>query len=122
MAMGATTAVVPPVGLTLIAVGAGICVTGYLVRHPEWCRRRPAGWGRRRSILAWRAQTAPVRVGLPFGCGRPGTVAGRLDPPLPGSGRDGVDGHGYDQGRMPTIARNERLDAQLKELPDSPGV
>jgi excinuclease ABC subunit C len=23
---------------------------------------------------------------------------------------------------MPTIARNERLDAQLKELPDSPGV
>ena len=27
----------PPVGLTLIAVGAGLCVAGYLVRHPQWC-------------------------------------------------------------------------------------
>jgi len=61
MAMGATTAVVPPVGLTLIAVGAGICVTGYLVRHPEWCRSA-LRVGAKALDLAWRAQTAPVRV------------------------------------------------------------
>ena len=35
VALGATTAVIPPVGLTLIAVGAGICVAGYLVRAPR---------------------------------------------------------------------------------------
>ena len=77
MAMGATTAVVPPVGLTLIAVGAGICVTGYLVRHPEWCRSALRVWGEgARSCLA-RADRSRAH-GL--GCGRPGTVAGRLDP------------------------------------------
>ena len=62
MAMGATTSVVPPVGLTLIAVGAGICVTGYLVRHPEWCRSAAAGRRPTALDLAWRAQTAPVRA------------------------------------------------------------
>jgi len=61
MAMGATTSVVPPVGLTLIAVGAGICVTGYLVRHPEWCRGA-ARIGATALDVAWRAQTAPVRA------------------------------------------------------------
>ena len=61
MAMGATTSVVPPVGLTLIAVGAGICVTGYLVRHPEWCRGA-ARIGAAALDVAWRAQTAPVRA------------------------------------------------------------
>jgi len=61
MAMGATTSVVPPVGLTLIAVGAGICVTGYLVRHPEWCRSA-ARIGATALDVAWRAQTAPVRA------------------------------------------------------------
>jgi cell wall-associated NlpC family hydrolase len=61
MAIGATTSVVPPVGLTLIAVGAGICVTGYLVRHPEWCRGA-VRVGAKALDLAWRAQTAPVRA------------------------------------------------------------
>ncbi len=61
MAMGATTSVVPPVGLTLIAVGAGICVTGYLVRHPEWCRGA-ARIGATALDVAWRGQTAPVRA------------------------------------------------------------
>jgi len=61
MAMGATTSVVPPVGLTLIAVGAGVCVTGYLVRHPEWCRSA-ARIGATALDVAWRAQTAPVRA------------------------------------------------------------
>jgi cell wall-associated NlpC family hydrolase len=61
MAMGATTSVVPPVGLTLIAVGAGVCVTGYLVRHPEWCRSG-ARIGATALDVAWRAQTAPVRA------------------------------------------------------------
>jgi hypothetical protein len=61
LAIGATTSVVPPVGLTLIALGAGICVTGYLVRHPEWCRSA-VRIGARGLDLAWRAQTAPVRA------------------------------------------------------------
>jgi hypothetical protein len=61
MAIGATTSVVPPVGLTLIAVGAGICVTGYLVRHPEWCRSA-VRVGAKALDVAWRAQTAPVRA------------------------------------------------------------
>ena len=61
MAMGATTSVVPPVGLTLIAVGAGVCLTGYLVRHPEWCRGAMR-LGARALDVAWRAQTAPVRA------------------------------------------------------------
>jgi hypothetical protein len=61
MALGAAGAVIPPVGLTLIAVGAGLCVAGYLVRHPEWVR---AGLrvGGRVLDLGWRVQTAPVRV------------------------------------------------------------
>src|SRR4051812_30078909 len=61
LAIGATTSVVPPVGLTLIALGAGICVTGYLVRHPEWCRSA-VRIGARGLELAWRAQTAQVRA------------------------------------------------------------
>src|SRR3954452_24913289 len=61
LAIGATTSVVPPGGLTLIALGAGICVTGYLVRHPEWCRSA-VRIGARGLELAWRAQTAPVRA------------------------------------------------------------
>jgi hypothetical protein len=42
-------------------VGAGICVTGYLVRHPEWCRGA-ARIGATALDVAWRAQTAPVRA------------------------------------------------------------
>jgi cell wall-associated NlpC family hydrolase len=73
MAMGATTSVVPPVGLTLIAVGAVICVTGYLVRHPGWCRSA-ARVGATALDVAWRAQTAPVRAVASVASG----VAGRV--------------------------------------------
>jgi hypothetical protein len=66
LALGATTSVVPPLGLALMAVGAGLCVSGYLVRHPEWCRRAIAVGG---SVLdtAWRVETAPVRVAASLG-------------------------------------------------------
>ena len=66
LAMGATTSVVPPVGLTLMAVGAGLCVGGYLVRHPEWCRRA-IGLGGSALDTAWRVETAPVRVAASLG-------------------------------------------------------
>jgi cell wall-associated NlpC family hydrolase len=61
LALGAATSVVPPVGLALIATGATLCVAGYLVRHPEWCRAALSAGGRALD-LAWRVQTAPVRV------------------------------------------------------------
>jgi cell wall-associated NlpC family hydrolase len=61
LALGAATSVVPPVGLALIATGATLCAAGYLVRHPEWCRAALSAGGRALD-LAWRVQTAPVRV------------------------------------------------------------
>ena len=61
LALGAATSVVPPVGLALIATGATLCAAGYLVRHPEWCRAARSTGGRALD-LAWRVQTAPVRV------------------------------------------------------------
>jgi hypothetical protein len=66
LALGATTSVVPPVGLTLMAVGAGLCVGGYLVRHPQWCRRA-IGLGGSALDTAWRVETAPVRVATSLG-------------------------------------------------------
>jgi cell wall-associated NlpC family hydrolase len=83
MAMGATTSVVPPVGLTLIAVGAGVCVTGYLVRHPEWCRSA-ARIGATALDVAWRAQTAPVRAAASVASGmadRARSLAGSIPTP-----------------------------------------
>jgi cell wall-associated NlpC family hydrolase len=53
--------VVPPAGLVLLAAGAAVCVGGYLVLHPEWCRGALHA-GARALDLAWRAQTAPVRI------------------------------------------------------------
>src|SRR5437868_4168622 len=41
---------------------------------------------------------------------------------LPGRQPGGPSGRRYDQVAMPTIARNETLEAQLKALPDRPGV
>jgi cell wall-associated NlpC family hydrolase len=66
IALGATASVIPPVGLGLMAAGAGLCVGGYLVRHPEWCRRGLRLGG---AVLdtAWRVQTAPVRVAASVG-------------------------------------------------------
>jgi hypothetical protein len=66
IALGATTSVVPPVGLGLMAAGAGLCAAGYLVRHPEWCRRglRLAGAA---LDAAWQVQTAPARVAASVG-------------------------------------------------------
>ena len=61
LALGAATSVVPPVGLALITVGAALCVSGYLVRHPEW-RRSAFSFGGRVLDLGWRAQTAPLRA------------------------------------------------------------
>ena len=61
LALGAAGTVVPPVGLALIAVGAGLCLAGYLARHPEWCRAA-VRLGGRALDLAWRVQTAPVRL------------------------------------------------------------
>jgi cell wall-associated NlpC family hydrolase len=83
LAMGATSSVVPPVGLTLIAVGACICVTGYLVRHPEWCRGA-ARIGARALDVAWRAQTAPVRAAASVASGvadRARSLAGSISTP-----------------------------------------
>jgi cell wall-associated NlpC family hydrolase len=83
MAMGATTSVVPPVGLTLIAVGAGICVTGYLVRHPEWCRGA-VRVGAKALDVAWRVQTAPVRAAASVASGvadRARSLAGSIPTP-----------------------------------------
>jgi cell wall-associated NlpC family hydrolase len=61
LALGAATTVVPPVGLALLAAGATLCVAGYLVRHPEWCRTA-LDVGGRVLDAAWKVQTAPVRV------------------------------------------------------------
>ena len=61
LAMGAATTVVPPVGLALLAAGATLCVAGYLVRHPEWCRTA-LDVGGRALDAAWKVQTAPVRA------------------------------------------------------------
>jgi hypothetical protein len=61
LALGAATSVVPPVGLALIAAGATLCAVGYLVRHPEWCRAALSAGGRALDV-AWRVQTAPIRV------------------------------------------------------------
>jgi hypothetical protein len=61
LVLGAATSVVPPVGLALIATGATLCAAGYLVRHPGWCRAALSAGGRALD-LAWRVQTAPVRV------------------------------------------------------------
>jgi cell wall-associated NlpC family hydrolase len=61
LALGAATSVVPPLGLALIVTGATLCAAGYLVRHPEWCRAALSAGGRALD-LAWRVQTAPVRV------------------------------------------------------------
>ncbi len=62
LALGAATSVVPPVGLALIAAGATLCAVGYLVRHPEWCRAALSAGGPALDV-AWRVQTAPIRVG-----------------------------------------------------------
>jgi cell wall-associated NlpC family hydrolase len=78
MAIGATSSVVPPVGLTLIAVGAVICVTGYLVRHPEWCRGA-ARIGGKALDAAWRAQTAPVRAAASVASGAADRVRSLAD-------------------------------------------
>jgi len=66
LALGAETSVVPPVGLGLMAAGAGLCAAGYLAQHPEWCR---AAWrtGGRVLDTAWQVQTAPVRVAASAG-------------------------------------------------------
>jgi hypothetical protein len=61
LALGAATTVIPPVGLTLLAAGATLCVTGYLVRHPKWCRTALDVGGRALDV-AWKVQTAPVRA------------------------------------------------------------
>jgi cell wall-associated NlpC family hydrolase len=61
MTLGAGTAVIPPVGLALIATGATLCVAGYLVRHPEWCRSA-IDVGGRVLDTAWKVQTAPARA------------------------------------------------------------
>ncbi len=53
--------IVPPVGLALLATGAVVCVAGYLVLHPQWCRSG-LRLGGRALDLAWRVQTAPVRL------------------------------------------------------------
>ena len=118
VALGATTAVVPPVGLTLIAVGAGICVAGYLVRHPEWCRAA-LRVGSRRSTSPGACR--PRRCAWPSAAGGP-ALDRAVDPDALVAARSGSMGHSYDQTRMPTLARSETLDAQLKALPDSPGV
>jgi len=52
---------IPPVGLALIAAGATLCVAGYLVRHPAWCRAAVDAGGRLLDA-AWRVETAPVRA------------------------------------------------------------
>jgi len=57
---------IPPVGLALIAVGAGIVVAGYLYRHPGWVTTA-AGVGGRALDLAWRVETAPVRAAVSAG-------------------------------------------------------
>jgi cell wall-associated NlpC family hydrolase len=66
VALGAGTAVIPPVGLGLIAAGAGLCAAGYLARHPEWCR---AAWSAGGRVLdaAWHVETAPVHVAAAAG-------------------------------------------------------
>jgi hypothetical protein len=61
LALGAATTVIPPVGLALLAAGATLCVAGYLVRHPQWCRTA-LDVGGRALDAAWKVQTAPVRV------------------------------------------------------------
>jgi cell wall-associated NlpC family hydrolase len=61
LALGAATTVVPPVGLALLAAGATLCVAGYLVRHPQWCRTALDVAGRALDV-AWKVQTAPVRA------------------------------------------------------------
>jgi hypothetical protein len=66
IALGATTSVIPPVGLGLMAVGAGLCAGGYLVRHPEWCHRALRAGGTALD-LAWRVQSAPVRAAASVG-------------------------------------------------------
>jgi hypothetical protein len=59
--IAAGSVVVPPVGLALLATGAVVCVGGYLVLHPQWCRSG-LRLGGRVLDLAWRVQTAPVRL------------------------------------------------------------
>jgi cell wall-associated NlpC family hydrolase len=66
MTLGAGTAVIPPVGLTLMATGAVLCAAGYLVRHPEWVRSA-LDVGGRTLDAAWRVQTAPVRAAASVG-------------------------------------------------------
>jgi hypothetical protein len=52
---------IPPVGLALVAIGATVVVAGYLYRHPAWVRTA-ADAGGRALDLAWRVETAPVRI------------------------------------------------------------
>ena len=66
IALGAGASVIPPVGLGLMAAGAGLCVGGYLVRHPQWCRRALYVGGAALDA-AWRVQTAPVRAAASVG-------------------------------------------------------
>ncbi|MDX6591619.1 MAG: hypothetical protein QOJ13_815 [Gaiellales bacterium] len=66
MTLGAGAAVIPPVGLALIATGAALCAAGYLVRHPEW-GRVALNLGGRALDTAWRVQTAPVRAAASVG-------------------------------------------------------
>ena len=66
IALGAGASVVPPVGLGLMVVGAGLCAGGYLVRHPEWCRTAARAGGAALD-LAWRVQSAPVRAAASAG-------------------------------------------------------
>ena len=72
---------IPPVGLALIAVGAGIVVAGYLYRHPGWVTTA-AGVGGRALDLAWRVETRARpggRVRRRLGGGH-GQVGDLLDP------------------------------------------
>jgi cell wall-associated NlpC family hydrolase len=66
IALGTGASVIPPVGLALMAAGAGLCVGGYLVRHPEWCRQALRAGGAALD-LAWRVQSAPVRAAASVG-------------------------------------------------------
>jgi hypothetical protein len=68
MTLGAGTAVIPPVGLTLMAVGGALVVGGYLVRHPEWVRTGLSAGGRVLDV-AWKVQTAPARAATSAGRG-----------------------------------------------------
>ena len=49
------------IGTLLVISVLNLLIANYLVRHPEWCRAALSAGGRALD-LAWRVQTAPVRV------------------------------------------------------------